>query len=595
MSILEIQKDDLIGLSDEQLEELVARLSQSEISLQGGQTRDVRWSGSLNAPDGGVDIRIELHTDNFQGNYVPRSNTVFQVKRPKMPKSSIESEMKPNGSISPILHELAKSKGAYVIVSLLDDNADPIYQRRIKTMRSVAKGLKGLHLDFYDRSRLHAWLREHPSVQIWVRGVLGKPLSGWKPHGRWSPTPLEEDDTLICEDGVKVLVPGVGNDPLSLVQAIPEVRRLIRDGGKAVRITGLSGVGKTRFVQALFEEEVGDVQLDSTQAIYADVGDDLSPLAGEMFDILVALKHSAILILDNCPAELHNRLATRLSKIDAPVKLVTIEYDIRDDKTQTTDVVSMEAIGTEIAEKLVGRRHPSLGQLNVQKIAEFSQGNARLALALADAVPAGESLTQLTDTELFDRLFRQRNESSTDLREAAEALSLVYSFSVESDEAGADELNLLGLLCDQSRLRMHRAAETLLERQIAQKRGRWRAVLPHAIANRLAADALNRIPTDMLRELFENKGSMRLLKSFGRRIGYLHDHPVAQSIVERWLAPNGLLSDLSGLNEDAVDMFMRVAPVAPEAVLALIERQVGEKGLDALFDKYNSRRLSMSV
>lgn len=593
MSLLEIQKNDLLSLTDEQLEELIARLAQSEVSSNGGRSSDVRWGGSLTAPDGGVDIRVEIHSKGFEGNFVPRKNTVFQAKRPKMQPAEILKEMQVGEEASPILRELSECEGAYIIVSLLDDNADPEYVRRMNAMQSSVEGLDecdDLHLDFYDRSRLHAWLREHPAVQIWVRGVLGKPLSGWKSLGRWSPTPIDVDDTMIFEEGVTVLVPGAGNEPLSLENAIPEVRSLVRESSKSVRIMGLSGVGKTRFVQALFEDDYGDGALNATQVIYADVGDEPKPLAGEMLEILTTLQQAAILVLDNCPADLHNRLASQISKSSTPVKLITVEYDISDDNNQITDVVRIDAQGTDIAEELVKRRYPNLGQINARTIAEFSQGNARLALALADAVPAGESLTQLSDVELFDRLFRQRNTESMELREASEALSLVYSFSVEMDETGTDELSLLGGLCDQSRQRMYRSAAVLLDRQIAQKRGRWRAVLPHAIANRLAGDALDNIPLESLQELFEQKGSPRLLKSFGRRLGFLHDHPVAQKIVTCWLGPKGLLSDFVNLNEEAAEMFLRVAPVAPEAVLSLIEQQLDAHGVEKLFGKYNPRR-----
>ena len=55
MSLLEIQKDDLLGLNASQLEELVARLAQAEIGASGGKSSEVRWGGSLTAPDGGVD------------------------------------------------------------------------------------------------------------------------------------------------------------------------------------------------------------------------------------------------------------------------------------------------------------------------------------------------------------------------------------------------------------------------------------------------------------------------------------------------------------------------------------------------------------
>jgi len=49
----------------------------------------------------------------------------------------------------------------------------------------------------------------------------------------------------------------------------------------------------------------------------------------------------------------------------------------------------------------------------------------------------------------------------------------------------------------------------------------WRAVLPHAIANRLAALALQNIPKSTIEAQLVNGPSARLLQSFSRRLGYL--------------------------------------------------------------------------
>lgn len=54
------------------------------------------------------------------------------------------------------------------------------------------------------------------------------------------------------------------------------------------------------------------------------------------------------MILDNCPSELHSLLASKVSTSGNKVSLVTIEYDIRDDKPQTTEVIHIEAIGPEL-------------------------------------------------------------------------------------------------------------------------------------------------------------------------------------------------------------------------------------------------------
>ena len=79
MTVLELSADDLLQLSDLQLEELVARLAQSEIAVLSGQSRDVHWSGSANAPDAGIDVKVDHSGDCFKGNFVPRAQTVFEA------------------------------------------------------------------------------------------------------------------------------------------------------------------------------------------------------------------------------------------------------------------------------------------------------------------------------------------------------------------------------------------------------------------------------------------------------------------------------------------------------------------------------------
>ena len=342
-----------------------------------------------------------------------------------------------------------------------------------------------------------------------------------------------------------------------------------------MRIVGLSGVGKSRIVQALFEESVGNEPLGKHLAVYADLGETPGPSVREVVERLAAEGRPAILVLDNCPSDVHNRIASQVAS-SSNLHLVTIEFDIREDKPETTSVVRIDAEGHEIAERLVERRYPDLGQVNARQIAEFAEGNARVALALAHAASeVRESLSTFSDAQLFERLFYQRNTSDTDLLEAAEVLSLVYSFSISPDEEGVDELAALATLLEQggNRRALYRAAQTLLERQLAQKRGNWRAVLPHAVSNRLAAKALLNIPVDDIVNAFQGLPSLRLLKSFGRRLGFLHDHVVAQEIVKSWLSPGGRLHDLSQLSDDDIQLLQNVAPVAPEDVLAVIEFQ----------------------
>ncbi|CNI50768.1 hypothetical protein [Yersinia intermedia] len=596
MAIFDIEKDELLRLSDTQLEELIARLAEAEVASHGHSPACVNWSGSITAPDGGIDIHVQVPVDQLNTGFLARPDTVFQAKKHKMPKAAIEKEMGSGKALSSTISEQARRQGSYVIVSLGDDCSPPGKAERLKAMRDAVENdpnSGNIHLDFYDRSKLVQWLRQHPSVMLWVKDKLGQGYSGWQPYGAWSNPPQEIADTLISAPGVTVTLPSEKGQKLNIGDAIDPMRDLIRSTNKAVRITGLSGVGKTRIVQALFDETVGKNALDRTAAVYVDTGAGPEPSATAMLDRLIAEGRRAIMILDNCPSELHSSLASKVSAAGGKVSLITIEYDIRDDKPQTTKVIHIEAVGPEVAEQLLIRRFPDIGQSNARRIARFADGNARVSLAIAERVEEGESLAQLSDTQLFNRLFEQRNHPDDDLREQAEILSLVYSFSVSNPEVGHKELEVLGSLSGYSQSQLFRSVKKLLDRHVVQQRAHWRAILPHAIANKLAASALDSIPVDQLRSVFEASGHQRLLMSFAHRLGLLHDHPMAKEIVEAWLQPKGLLGQISKLDDVSARMLNFIAPVAPEALLELIEEELTTSDFESMKSRYNPQRTTI--
>ncbi|WP_430468966.1 hypothetical protein [Vreelandella titanicae] len=593
MAIFDIEKDELLRLSDTQLEELIARLAEAEVSAHGHSPACVSWSGSINAPDGGIDIHVQVPTDQLSTGFLERPNTILQAKKHSMSKGSIAKEMSSKGELSEMISEQASSGGGYIIVSLEDDCSPLMKRERLKAMLDAVNGDPNsgkIHLDFYDRSKLVQWVRQHPSVMLWVKGKLGQGYSGWQPYGPWSNPPQGSSDTLISAPGVMVTLPSGLGQKLSIEYAIDPMRNLIRSTTKAIRITGLSGVGKTRIVQALFDETVGTNALDRTVAVYVDTGADPDPSATAMLERLITEGRRAVMILDNCPSELHSALASKVSAVGNEVRLITVEYDIKDDKPQTTEVIHIEAVGPEVAEQLLIRRFPHIGRNNARRIAEFADGNARVSLAIAERVEEDESLAQLSDAQLFDRLFEQRKRPDDDLRQQAETLSLVYSFSVSNMESGNSELEVLGSIFGYSHTQLFRSVKKLVDRHVVQKRAHWRAILPHAIANKLAASALDSIPVDRLNTAFEVSGHQRLLMSFAHRLGLLHEHPVAKEIVEAWLQPDGLLGRISTLEDTAVRMLNYVAPVAPEALLDRIETELTVSDFEGMGSPYNTRR-----
>ena len=312
--MFEITKDQLGQVSDVNLRELVARLCEAELQNKGLPVSAVRWGGSHTAPDGGLDIDCRIEQEDVSGDFVPRRFTGFQVKKSSMPPARVVEEMSPGGTLRPIFADLAIANGCYIIVSLGDDPTGEPLRKRLQAMQAElapVQHLGDLRSGFYGRAELCNWLRQYPAVQLWVREILGIQLQGWRPFGRWTLTAPDDDDELICRPGISVVLPGRETEPLDIERGIAGIRDLVRTSSKAVRIVGLSGVGKSRIVQALFEDSVGEDPLDRSLAVYADIGTEPDPSARQVLERLTIEARPAILVLDNCPTETHNLLAAQ--------------------------------------------------------------------------------------------------------------------------------------------------------------------------------------------------------------------------------------------------------------------------------------------
>ena len=357
-----------------------------------------------------------------------------------------------------------------------------------------------------------------------------------------------------------------------------------------MRLVGLSGVGKTRFVQALFDGRIGQNALDPALAVYTNINNDPDPQPFSMASDLLANKIRAVLIVDNCAPELHARLSQLVTTKESSLSIITVEYDIREDQPEGTEAFEIQPASIELMEKHLRQRFPDLSQVDAKTAAEFSGGNARIAIALAETAEKGCALAALNDTQLFERLFVQRQQTDRPLLQIAQACALIYSFNgddVSDSENG--ELAKIGCLIGMTADQVYSGVAELLRRDLAQRRGRWRAILPHALANRLGATALQNIPFDRVEEHLINGGSARLTKSFARGLGYLDTSPEATAIAGGWLDPQGWIgTHIWNLSEFGKTIFQNVLPAAPEAGLRALESNLA--AYDTAIPNYRALR-----
>jgi hypothetical protein len=570
----DVGPDDISRLSDSGLRELIGRLCEAELVKVGHTPSHVTFGGDQNAGDGGIDVRVALPEGAQITGFIPRANTGFQVKRQDMPRSAILEEMRPHGQLRPAIVALAKQGGAYVIASALGSASDSSLQNRRAAMAEATAGTPeahALHLNFYDRTSLASWAREHPAVVLWLRSKVGRQISGWRTYGQWT---RSTTDTYLIDDEVRILHRRGSVAPAQTAeQGISALRDVLNRPRGIARLVGLSGVGKTRLVQALFDDRVGIGALPRSLAIYADLADSPEPQPVALASQLIETRTRAIMVVDNSPPDLHSRLSELCRQQESQLSLLTVEYDIREDLPESTEVFKLEPASVKLIEKLLSQEFGVVSSVDARKIAEFSGGNARIAFALAEMVRRNGTLVGVSDEALFQRLFHQRHAEDQSLYFAAQACSLVYSF----DGANVDDhgdLARLGRIIGTDASSMYRYVAELRRRDLVQQRSMWRAVLPQAIAIRLAGTALENFPYRLIEEHVLH--DQRLLRSFSRRLGQLNTSPKAIEIADRWLSTNGLLADICKLNELGKTLLINIAPCAPDKLLAVLESAIQE-------------------
>jgi hypothetical protein len=246
--------------------------------------------------------------------------------------------------------------------------------KREQAMRSAVADLlnsSGLELHFFDQGRLATWVRDHPGVVVWVRARIRRELRQWKPYEQWTSSDLK----YFTDEAVRII--GPHSEELNASDAMARIRSVLANPGGVVRLVGLSGVGKTRFAQALFEGDISGRPIDHTLAVYTDLGTSPYPSPLDMATELNASRRRATLVIDNCPSDAHSELVKVCLEPGSQLSLLTIEYDIQDDRPEGTNVYKFDTASEGLVRKIIRARFPRISHFDADRVARFLGGNPR--------------------------------------------------------------------------------------------------------------------------------------------------------------------------------------------------------------------------
>jgi hypothetical protein len=578
----EITKETIATVSDVLLRELLDRLLGAEARARGIPVAAIEVGGNQIAADGGVDASIAWTGNPEPADWLPCRTIYFQCKAEDMAPAKIASEMRPKGKVRSIFAELAKIGGAYVIFAT-DDTTKLARDLRLEAMAKAIADVAGherITLDFFGAERIARWTNTHPGIAIWLLGEVGRPVLGWQPYGDWS-APGSSAEPYLADGTARAILDG---SEVPVGDAIAAMRATLASAGGAVRLIGISGMGKTRLAEALFDDRLDHpTALPSAHAVYGDAGLELptSPiLLGQQVTMSGA---DAVIVVDNCTIARHNQLAQLVRHRLSRASLLTIDYDVGGEQV-IGQLIALGGNSENLLEAVLAQRYPRLSDAERRHLARFSGGNARIALKIAETAGPGVDLSKLNDSEFLDRLFQGgRQDRDPAARICAEAASLVSAFYVEPGDGHESEHRVLAGIAGVAPDLFYRQIATFLEWGITQQRGPQRAVMPPPLANMLAAPLIRRSDPASLLDRFA-AGPERLLAAFARRLGQLHDEPAAVGLAEALFAAGGMLGAPDALEGEKQKAFVAAAPAAPDAALAGIERALAGGNREALID-----------
>lgn len=152
----------------------------------------------------------------------------------------------------------------------------------------------------------------------------------------------------------------------------------------------------------------------------------------------------------------------------------------------------------------------------------------------------------------------KKNKVDNNLLITAEICSILFSFNIN------DELEYLSAITYIGYKEIYKNVNVLKDMQIIQARGDMRAILPHALANKLASDCLKKIKLSEIIDIV--KKSDRMFLSFARRLKYLHTSKEAKEIAKIIINFDDF-NQLECISKEKIEILKNLTYIIPNEIL----------------------------
>lgn len=596
-SMNEINIEHIKRLSDIELSKLLHTLLRSESSQKSLGGCNITVPLKITVADGGEDGRIQWTGSPAKTNWLKNKLTIFQNKATNLiPSKCYEEILETEVATQPRklkvqVEEVVLNNGCYTLFTTQDLNTQQ-KNERIAEFRRAIKDAGHLNylifeIEIYDANKIKDWVNEYIGAVTVVQGFNGiqRPQgfidwNKWEILARATENKFQVDSTIF--------------DNMILLEKSILTERVIR-------VTGHSGLGKTRLVLEAFRssdliKSIVYYNLEGSENIF------------EIKNYILSYQDSqdGIIVIDNCDVKSH-LILSGIAKPTGSLKIITLGLD---DSTSIQDLKikidrdNQRTLVKEIVQSKIGTTHqPS----DIEYITTISEGYPWMAIRFCDVV-LKEGMSELNKIPLdeFIRKLIFGLSPEDDIEYGVIRACSVFSAFGFLDDSFRDVINTAmkdSLKSQMNFIRTRIYDDNITETKfketcnkfrnddIIERRGTYYIVKPTILAISLAADWLINTDSDRIIEIIQELKQVNLEEKFVDRLKDLDQIDKAKDIVAELWGPNSPFGLAEVLNTSWGSLLFRyVVEVNPIATAKALEVSFGKMTKEEIIKIEEGRR-----
>ena len=368
-----------------------------------------------------------------------------------------------------------------------------------------------------------------------------------------------------------------------------------------IRITGLSGIGKTRILFEIFRKIEGDEKtiLLSNRVLYLNY-DDFSNNHLEIINTINREKSDAILIIDNCNADGYEKFIRNLKGFK--LSLISIDSNPEENYEDSQYIKIGNEDLLDSIEDIIKAKSDNLEQSTIEIIKQISQGVPLIAILLCENIVNGKLTKEPDNKGLLDKILGKKGEKWRYILDSCSLFRKVgyenekkeqYNFIVTNENLTISNNNHIVRLKESEE-----AVKYYIKRGIFEKRGRYLSIRPFFLSVLLASKYLESISSEHfhniikdIQDKLEKPHKEELMNYLSEQIRYLGYNTDIRTIIDNFVGYKSYFDSIEVLNTELGSrLFRSFVEVNPVAISDNFYRQFNNEKTEKLLEFKEGRR-----